>query len=130
MIIIFDSVFSWCILGILSIFCIDYFARSFAPETRHFSVAVLGTNGNLITRIGKYGNVDDGKPIIAAGGPPNTRSIGGDEVGLFHAAYLGTLSDKRLFIADAGNARMLSVKLAYSAEEKVDLKGLPDINKK
>jgi hypothetical protein len=103
-------------------FCLDYFARSFAPETRHFSVAVLDANGNLILRIGKYGNVDDGAPTDAKGGPPATRSIGGDEVSLFHAAYLGTLSDRRLFIADAGNARILSVRLGYHCEEKTTLK--------
>lgn len=107
-------------------FSLDYFARSFAPETRHFSIAVLDSNGNLITRIGKYGNVDDGKPLTPAGSPPSPRSIGGDEVGLFHAAYLGTLTDKRLFIADAGNARIVSVKLNYNAEEKLKLKDIPD----
>ncbi len=103
-------------------FCLDYFARSFAPETRHFSVAVLDANGNLILRIGKYGNVDDGTPIDAKGGPPTTRSIGGDEVSLFHAAYLGTLSDRRLYIADAGNARIVSVKLGYVCEERLTVK--------
>ena len=111
-------------------FTLDYFARSFAPETRHFSVAVLDSNGNLITRIGKYGNPEDGKPLVTAGGPPNPKSIGGDEVGLFHAAYVGTMSDKRLFIADAGNARILSVKLNYNTEEKIELKDVADQGKK
>ena len=111
-------------------FTLDYFARSFAPETRHFSVAVLDSNGNLITRIGKYGNPEDGKPLVTAGGPPNPKSIGGDEVGLFHAAYVGTMSDKRLFIADAGNARILSVKLNYNTEEKIELKDVVDQGKK
>jgi hypothetical protein len=111
-------------------FTLDYFARSFAPETRHFSVAVLDTNGNLITRIGKYGNVDDGKPLVATGGAPSPKSIGGDEVGLFHAAYVGTLTDKRLFIADAGNARILSVKLNYNSEEKINLKDIKDQSSK
>lgn len=111
-------------------FCLDYFARSFAPETRHFSVAVLDTNGNLIIRVGKYGNLDDGKPLVSAGGPSNPRSIGGDEVGLFHAAYVGTLTDKRLFIADAGNARIVSVKMNYNTEEKVELKDVADQGKK
>ena len=103
-------------------FCLDYFARSFAPETRHFSVAVLDSSGNLILRVGQYGNVDDGRPLDPVGGPASPRSISGDETGLFHAAYLGTLTDKRLFIADAGNARILSVKLGYHAEEKIALK--------
>ncbi|MCX7590855.1 MAG: hypothetical protein N2255_04420, partial [Kiritimatiellae bacterium] len=83
-------------------FALDYFGRSFAPEVRRFNVAVLDSNGNLILRIGKYGNVDDGKPLIPDGGPPHPRSIGGDEVALFHGAYLATLTDRRLFIADPG----------------------------
>ena len=116
-------------------FCLDYYARSFAPETRHFSVAVLDSNGNLILRVGQYGNVDDGVPMrnaergVRSGEPPSQRSIGGDEVALFHAAYVGTLTDRRLFIADAGNARILSVKLGYHAEEQVALKDVPDRRK-
>ena len=103
---------------------LDLFARSFLPEIDHFSIAVLDSNGNLITRIGQYGNVDDGKPLVNAGGPKNTNSIGGDEVALFHAAYVATHSDKRLFIADAGNSRILSVKLNYHTNSTTALKGL------
>ena len=102
-------------------FQLDYFARSFAPEVRRYNVAVLDSNGNLITRIGRYGNVDEGKPLIADGGPTQTRSIGGDEVALFHAAYVGIHTDRRLFIADAGNARILSVKLDYHETERIAL---------
>ncbi len=101
---------------------LDLFARSFAPEVDHYSVAVLDTNGNLITRVGRFGNVDDGKPLVLAGGPAKPRSIGGDEVALFHAAYVGTHSDRRLFIADAGNNRILSVKLDYHENARISLK--------
>jgi len=45
-------------------FALDYFARSFAPETHRYSAAVLDSNGNLILRVGRYGNVDDGVPLI------------------------------------------------------------------
>jgi hypothetical protein len=103
-------------------FALDYFSRTFAPETDHYSVAVLDCSGNLILRVGKYGNVDDGVPLVPEGGPPNPRSIGGDEVALFHPCFLGTHTDRRMFIADWGNARILSVKLGYHAEEKVALK--------
>jgi hypothetical protein len=107
-------------------FDVDYFNRSFAPEPLLYSVAVLDSSGNLILRVGKYGNVDDGKPSVPAGGPANPRSIGGDEVGLFYACYVAADTDKRLFIADAGNARILSVKLDYHATERVPLKDVPD----
>ena len=103
-------------------FKLDYFARSWAPEVQRYSVAVLDSAGNLIARIGRYGNVDDGKPLIDEGSPPGARSTGGDEIALFHAPYLATHTDRRLFIADPGNFRILSVKLGYHAEERVGLK--------
>lgn len=101
---------------------LDLLRRSFVPEIDHYSVAVLDTNGNLILRIGQYGNVDDGKPLVGDGGPKNPNSIGGDEVSLFHAAYVATHSDRRLFISDGGNSRILSVKLDYHTNQKVKLK--------
>ncbi len=107
-------------------FALDYFARSFVPEVDRCRVAVLDSNGNLILRVGTYGNVEDGKPLVAEGGPANPRSIGGDEVALFYAPYLATQTDRRLFIADPGNGRIVSVKLGYHCEEKVALKNVPD----
>lgn len=109
-------------------FSLDYLQRSFAPEITHFSVAVLDSNGNLIMRIGQYGNIEDGVPIKKEGGPKNPNSIGGDEVALFHAAYLATTTDKKLFIADAGNARILSVKLGYH-NQKINPIKLPTFDK-
>jgi hypothetical protein len=38
-------------------------------------------------------------------------------------------TDRRLVIADAGNARIQSVKLGYHAEEKIALKDVPDQGK-
>ncbi len=104
-------------------FAHDYLARTFAPEMHRYSIAVLDDAGNLITRIGTYGNVDEGKPLHAEGGPPQPKSIGGDEVALFHGAYLATETDRRLFIADPGNARILSVRLGYHAEARIPLRG-------
>ncbi|MHC4914387.1 MAG: NHL repeat-containing protein [Planctomycetota bacterium] len=113
-----------------SSFDLDYFARSFAPEVEHCSVAVLDSAGNLILRVGRYGNVDDGKPLVPAGGPARTNSIGGDEVAIFYAPHLAVHTDRRLFIADVGNERIVSVKLGYGATEKVALKDVPDAEKK
>ena len=107
-------------------FALDYFARSFAPELDRYSVAVLDANGNLILRIGQYGNVEDGEPLRTGGGPAKPHSVGGDEVALFHGAYLATHTDRRLFIADPGNARVLSVKLGYHVTAKVALKDIPN----
>lgn len=107
---------SWgCICWSHSRFTMDYFSRSFAPEVDQFSVAVIDKSGNLITRIGKYGNVDDGVPSDKNGAfnSPNPRSIGDDEVALMHGAHVATLSDKHLYIYDVGNGRIQQVKLGY-----------------
>jgi hypothetical protein len=105
-------------------FGVDYFGRVFAPETVRNQVAVLDTNGNLIMHIGRYGNVDDGAPLVADGRfrtqPP--RSIGGDEVALMYACYTATDSDRRLFVADGGNARVLSIRLGYHTDHRTALK--------
>ncbi|MFT7639870.1 MAG: hypothetical protein ACI9G1_001608 [Pirellulaceae bacterium] len=100
-------------------FALDNFGRSFAPEVDHFTVAVLDTAGNLILRVGQYGNVDDGIPLVKLNSTIQSRSIGGDETALFHAAYVATHTDRRLFISDAGNARIASVKLDYHASNVV-----------
>jgi hypothetical protein len=97
-------------------FTLDYFNRSFAPEVDRYRVAVLDSNGNLILRIGQYGNED-------SEGPGSKVPLGGDEVGLFHGAYVATHTDRRLFIADEGNGRIVSVKLDYHASEKVKVPG-------
>ncbi len=89
-------------------FDLDYFNRSFAPEPLRFSIAVVDSNGNLILRIGRYGNVDD------------------KGIALMHACYVATHTDRRLFIADAGNARVVSVKLGYHATERVALKNVQE----
>lgn len=111
-------------------FTLDLFGRSFAPEVGHHSVAVLDTNGNLITRIGQYGNEMDGKPLVPHPNLKNAPSIGGDEVALFYGAYLATDSDRRLFIADSGNNRIVSVKLGYFIDEKLLLKDIINREKK
>lgn len=95
-------------------FKLDYFARSIAPEPMQFSVAILDSNGNLITRIGSYGNAD-------SAGPKSKEPLGGDEVGLFHPCFVGSLTDKKVFISDIGNERIVSVKLGYHAEKIIPI---------
>lgn len=95
-------------------FALDYLGRSFAPEVGHFSVAVLDSAGNLITRIGRYGNAD-------SRGPDSPVPLGGDEVGLFYAPYCAVQTDERLYIADPGNARIVAVKLGYHANRTLPL---------
>ena len=103
-------------------FALDIYGRSFTPETDRYSVGVLDTAGNLILRFGRYGNVDDGLPLVREGGPSEPRSIGGDETAFMHAPYLAVHTDNRVFAADPGNARIVSVKLGYYTDRKVPLK--------
>ncbi len=95
-------------------FALDYLGRSFAPEVGHFSVAVLDSAGNLITRVGRYGNAD-------SRGADSPVPLGGDEVGLFYAPYCAVQTDQRLYIADPGNARIVAVKLGYHTSRTVTL---------
>ncbi len=109
-------------------FCLDTFARSFAAEPDLYSVAVLDAAGNLILRVGQYGSAEDGIPLVAdqQPGAPVRRSLGGDEVPLFYPAYVGVDTDRRLFISDVGNARIVSVALGYHAEENIPLRSVRD----
>ncbi len=107
-------------------FALDYFARSFTPEIDRYNVGVVDSAGNLIVRVGQYGNVEDGMPLVKDGGPSDPRSIGGDETAIFFAPYVATQTDRRLFIADPGNARIASVKLGYHTDSLMPLKDVPD----
>ena len=121
-----------CHCSVTGWFTLDYFKRSFAPEVDRFRVVVLDANGNVILRIGRYGNVDDGMPLVKPDPsrrgkqgvqPMNPRSIGGDEVAIMHAQGTAVQHDKRLFIGDGGSQCIRSVKLSYHLTERVALKG-------
>ncbi|MCX7804669.1 MAG: hypothetical protein N3A38_05705 [Planctomycetota bacterium] len=101
----------------------DYFDRTFAPELHRFRVAVLDSAGNLIMRIGRYGNAD-------SAGPGSAVPLGGDEVGMMHGAYLAVHTDRRLYVADSSNDRVFSVRLDYHATERVALRDIPDGEKR
>lgn len=98
-------------------FNVDSFGRSFVPEAWRYDVAVLDTNGNLILLIGQYGNAD-------SAGLESRVPLGGDEIGLFDAHFVATQTDKRLFIADVGNGRIVSARLDYHATERIPLKDM------
>jgi hypothetical protein len=102
-------------------FALDYLGRSFAPEVDHSSVAVLDSAGNLILRVGRYGNED-------SAGPQSLVPLGGDEVGLFYAPYVAVDTEHRLFIADPGNSRIVSVLLDYHQTQRVALRNVPDLS--
>lgn len=87
----------------------DYFARHWLPANQLYSVLVLDSNANLVARIGRYGNVDDSEADLKA-------NRDGVRVALMRAL---AVSDKALYIADVGNARILKAALSYHAEATV-----------
>jgi len=105
---------------------LDDFGRSFVPALHRYEVMVVDTAGNTVLRIGRYGNVEDGMPLVRKGGPPSPRAIGGDEAAFVSPKWLGVHSDRRLFVSDRGNYRVVSVKLGYHATERVALKNVPE----
>ena len=74
----------------------------------------MDANGNLILRIGKYGNID-------SQGANSKEPLGGDEVGFIHPCFVGVHTDKRLFVSDLGNDRIVSVKLDYYVNKIVPI---------
>lgn len=91
-------------------FKLDYFARTIVPEPLQYSISVLDSAGNLILKIGQYGNED-------SKGKNSKEPLGGDEVGLFHPCFLTTHTDRRVFVSDIGNENVFSIKLKYVVDE-------------
>ncbi len=100
-------------------FKLDYFGRSIVPAPFQYNVAVLDRAGNLILRIGQYGNVD-------SSGPKGLIKTAGDGIGFFNACYVATQTDRRIFVADRGNMRIVSAKLHYGASKTVSLRDIKD----
>ena len=85
----------------------DGWARSWIPSPHLFSIMALDSNGNLIARIGRYGNVDDVD----------------EKYGRIHMSWprAATVSDEALYVMDNSNARIFRCKLGYEAEEELPL---------
>ena len=94
---------------------LDYFARSIVPEPLQYSIGVIDSAGNLILKIGQYGNED-------SKGKNSKEPLGGDEVGLFHPCFVTTQTDRRIFVSDIGNEKVFSVKLKYVVNELLSFK--------
>ena len=78
-------------------FDLDGFDRVFLPDQLRCAVEVLDANGNVLTRLGGYGNADD--PGVALADP---RSV--------------MVTDQAAYIGDAANGRVLRVELGYRAK--------------
>jgi hypothetical protein len=87
-------------------FDLDDYGRLFVPDVFRFSIGVLDSAGNQITRFGGYGNADSAgagsavpTPAIPFGAP-NAVAVAGDHV----------------YVADRKNRRIAVVRLTYAAE--------------
>ena len=93
---------------------VDPFGRVYAPNVFRFSVEMIDTNGNQIWRIGRYGNVDDGKTEKGEMDPEAP-------VHLAWPAFI-TQGGGKIYVSDSINNRVAVVKFEYAAEEKCDIK--------
>jgi hypothetical protein len=114
-------------------FNMDGFERLWVPAVHTATVNVLDGNGNLIARIGRYGNYDSrGKdsPVVdpktgllrpkraddpADLKPPRELS---EDIGLVKGTCVAA-SDEALYVADISVGRIVRGKLTYKAEETV-----------
>jgi hypothetical protein len=87
----------------------DYFARPWVMAHHLYSILVLDSNGNLIARLGKYGNVDDTEADVKAGR---------DGLRFVWPRSL-TVSDRALYVCDHNARRIVKAALSYAAEETV-----------
>lgn len=89
-------------------FHLDWFKRSYVPESYRHSIGILDTNGNLIMHLGRFGNLDDAARM----------SKGGEIIVTFNRFISGT--DNYLVYEDYGE-RIVVLKLNYHAEESVGI---------
>jgi hypothetical protein len=90
-------------------FHLDWYKRSYVPETYRHSIGILDTGGNLIMHVGRYGNFD-----TAPGGPKGCKP-GDTDIGITSARYIGG-TDNYLAFEDWGE-RIVVLRLEYHAEE-------------
>jgi SMP-30/Gluconolactonase/LRE-like region len=91
---------------------VDPYGRVFAPDTLRFCVGILDTAGNVITRVGRHGNADDGRRAADSGAK--------SAVYLAWPAFVDVAGDK-LYITDTNANRVAVVKLEYAAEASAGL---------
>jgi hypothetical protein len=123
-----------CVCG-NSRFDLDGFERAFVPALQSYSVNVLDAAGNLVLRIGGYGNRDSlGKdsPVVdpktgllrprRADDPKNLRPPKelAEGIGFRMAPYVA-VTDEALYAEDLGNTRVVRVRLSYEAEHEIVL---------
>jgi len=114
---------------------LDGFERAWVPMSQNFSVNAVDANGNVMLRVGAYGNQDSrGKdsPVLdpktgqlrprRTDDPANLKPPKelADEIG-WRAPRFVAASDEALYVNDTGNQRIVRCALGYAVEETVSL---------
>jgi hypothetical protein len=110
----------------------DRFERCFVPALHTCTVNVLDANGNIVVRIGGYGNADSrGKdspvPDPKTGelrprrpdDPPGLKGpLAEPDIAFAHPNFTA-VTDEALYVNDKGNYRIVRAVLTYHAEKTV-----------
>jgi len=112
----------------------DGFERCFVPALHTCTVNVLDANGNIVVRIGGYGNADSRGKDSPVKDPktgelrPRRESDPKDLVSPLAEPEIGfcnpnftAVTDEAVYVHDRGNERIVRAKLGYHAEETVAL---------
>jgi RNA polymerase sigma factor (sigma-70 family) len=124
-----------CVCG-NSRFNLDGWERAWVPAVQTCSINVLDANGNVVTRIGRYGNADSkgaDSPVVdpktgllrprRAGDPAELQpppELAGD-FGFHFARYVAATDEAMYAVDTMGGGRIIRGKLTYKAEESVPL---------
>lgn len=93
-----------CCMCMVSHLAVDGYGRVFVPNAFRFCVEVLDTNGNLLGRVGRYGNAD----------------AGGQEVAFAWPAIVA-VADGKLYVSDSLNQRISIVRFKPAAQQVVEI---------
>ncbi|HUT36049.1 MAG TPA: hypothetical protein VNE39_21355 [Planctomycetota bacterium] len=90
---------------------VDDYGRVFAPNVFRFCVELLDTNGNLLGRIGHYGNADSAGPDSRVPEP---------EIAFAWPAFASAGGEK-LYVCDSVNRRVVVVRFDHAATAECPL---------
>jgi sugar lactone lactonase YvrE len=85
-----------------SSFDLDFYERAFVPAAQTYTVNVIDANGNVIARIGGYGNISD----LATGKPP-----------LFDIPRSVAVTDNFMWVHDCQHRAVIRSRLLYTVEK-------------
>ncbi|MGQ9662335.1 MAG: hypothetical protein ACUVWX_08380, partial [Kiritimatiellia bacterium] len=112
--IVANSVMRWgdpsCLCAMAG-FAVDTYGRVYYPNPFRFCVEVVDCNGNLITRIGSYGNADDMAAELSS--PPAKAR--------FAWPLFTAVGERELYVSDAINQQVVMVRLRPLAEAECPL---------